>query len=43
MIQQFDQYLQPLIAGELLVKIAIRPFRLGEAPEFPYGFIHAEL
>jgi hypothetical protein len=40
MVQQFNQNLQPFIAGQLFVKLAIGFFSLGETAKFPYRFVH---
>jgi hypothetical protein len=41
MVQELKQQLQPFVAGQLFIKLAISFFGLGEIAKFPYGFVHS--
>jgi hypothetical protein len=40
MVQELKQQLQPFVAGQLSVKLAIGVLSLGETAKFPYRFVH---
>jgi len=40
MVQKVDQNLQPLVTGELLVKLAVTFFCFEQTVEFAYGLLH---
>jgi hypothetical protein len=43
MVQQFNQHLEALVAGELFVKIPILFFSGGEVAEFLCRFLHLRI
>jgi hypothetical protein len=43
MVEDFDQQLQPFVAGQLFVKVAVGPVRLGKAAEFFYRLFHDQI
>jgi hypothetical protein len=40
MVQELKQQLQPFVAGQLFVKLAISFFGLGEIAKLSYRFVH---
>jgi hypothetical protein len=40
MVQELKQQLQPFVAGQLFIKLAISFFGLGEIAKLSYRFVH---
>jgi len=40
MVQELKQQLQPFVAGQLLINLAISFFGLGEIAKFSYRLVH---